>query len=449
MSNEEKKSKRNTIRYLAIAVVALIVLAALAFLVLTQTEGNFFGEFFGEPQASIRIDGYEETVYIYHEGGDPLDMGKIRAARVVIDGSTVNIPSEQLKLFSGTGWTFATGNIISTVVTEYERPSTLILWYEGRGGLRELTRGELTPKPTPVPTQMPVVTHTIVPEVQQTPSQSIEPGVVQIWPIGSQVTQIPTFAPVTIPITFDVSTTSGEQPLTVQFRDTTQGCIVERLWEFGDGAKDTERITSHKYAYPGTYMATLSVTFCDDFDSPAAFQQIFVHPIAREDSYITGFKGATILPGGMLDFIVKNGVELRVGGRLYPLKENDAVRIELKSGGHGAITIMGNVIIDLVIPTSALYVNGEEIARGNVVRTNGITFSNLAISDLSLHVSPGPSAEITGIVNGYNVISPNKEYGYFISNIGQDSTNKLILDAKEQRFVLQAGIKGITQVTAG
>ncbi|MCL2460757.1 MAG: hypothetical protein FWF19_05340, partial [Euryarchaeota archaeon] len=113
-----------------------------------------------------------------------------------------------------------------------------------------------------------------------------------------------------------------------------------------------------------------------------------------------------------------------------------------------AITVLGNVIVDLTLPTSILYINEEEIARGSVIRINGISFSNLAVSNLSLHVSQGPSAEINGIVNGYNVISPNSEYGYVISNIGPDSVNRMIIDAREQRFVIQAGIKGITQVTA-
>jgi len=455
MSDEEKvqsdtdtdtNTNKNTFRYAAIAVIAISITIALAFLILTFIGGNPFGSF-GEPKASLRIDGYGETIYVYHEGGDPLDMKKMWAS---IDG--FNIPPEQLTLLSNGGTKFGSGDIISIEAAGYRRPNTLIVWYEDTQGGRELARGELIPQPTPTvtPTQIPVETQTMVPEVEQNPSQNTESGTVQIWPLVSAVTSVPTLVPLETAITFEASTTSGEQPLTVQFRDTTQDCIVDRLWEFGDGGESTERFTSHTYVYPGTYMATLSVTFCNAnaYASPAAFQQIHVSPIAREDSYIAGFRSGAFQPGGQLNFIAKNNVDIRVGGRLYPLRENDPVRIELISGGQGAITVIGNVIVDLTLPTSILYINEQEIARGSVIRINGISFSNLAASDLSLHISQGPSAEINGIVNGYNVISPNREYGYVISNIGPDSVNRMIIDAKEQRFVIQAGIKGITQVTA-
>jgi len=449
MSDEGKKSNTKIFRYVAITLAAIIITIAFALLILTITGMDPFGE----PQASIHIDGSGGTVYVYHEEGDPLAMNKILVVLVASDGSTFNIPSEQVTLLSNAGTRFSQGDAISIEIAEYERPSTLIVLYQGTEGSRELARSELIPlTPMPTPTPIPVVTQITVPEVQESPAQhpgsTSQTGTAQIWPLVSTVTPVPTLVPVETAITFEVSTTSGEQPLTVQFRDTTQDCIVDRLWEFGDGGESTERFTSHTYVYPGTYMATLSATFCNGYESPAAFEQIHVSPVAREDSYITGFRSGTIQPGGQLDFIAKNNVDIRVGGRLYPLQENDIVKIELISAGQGTITVIGNVIIDLTLPTSILSINGEEIARGSLIRTNSISFSSLAVSDLSLHISQGPSAEINGIVNGYNVISPNNEYGYIISNIGQDSINRLILDAREQRFVLQAGIKGITQVAA-
>jgi PKD repeat protein len=235
----------------------------------------------------------------------------------------------------------------------------------------------------------------------------------------------------------------------VQFKDTTEECTASRLWEFGDGEESTDPYTSHTYIYPGTYVATLSVTFCNGYENPAAFEQIHVESIIREDSYITGFKNATILPGGVFNFILKNNANLRVGGRWYTLQENDAVKLELSSSGQGAITVIGNVIIDLVLPEAILFVNGEEITKGSITQSNGIPFSSFAVSELSLYISPGQNAEINGSINGYNVISPNTEYEYFIHNIGPDSTGKMIIDAKDQKFVLQAGMKGITQVTSG
>ena len=452
MSDEEKKSNKNIVRYAAIAVITVIITLALCLFVWI-----YLGEsiaIFGGSEASIRIDASGEMVYLYHEGGDPLDMNKLH---VSIDG--FNVAPEQVTLLSSTGPHFIPGDIIGIETAEYKRPSTLILWYGDSRDGRELARVELTPPlmievtPTQDQVETPIETQAVVPDITQIKINEEDPnitntsetGVTQIWPLELEITPIPTLEPPESVITFEVSTNSGEQPLTVQFKDTTEECVVSRLWEFGDGGESTDRFTSHKYVYPGIYMATLSVTFCNGYESPAAFQKINVNPIAREDSYVTGFKNATILPGGTLNFIVTNDVDIRAGGKLYTLYKNDAIQIELTSGGQGMITVMGNVIIDLTLPESIIYVNGEEIAKGRLTRINGITFSNLAVSELALYVSHGHTAEINGMVNGYNVISPNMDYGYFINNIGPDSTGKMIIDAKEQRFVLQAGIKGITQ----
>ena len=467
MSDEEKKPNNNIIRYAAIAVITVIITLALCLLVWTYLGGNI--PLFGNSQASIRIDASDETVYLYHEGGDSLDMNKLRVSIAGCD-----IASEQITLLSSAGLQFIPGDIIGVETVGQERPSTLILWYDDVQGGRELAGIELPPlsiltvtqTPIPVETEIPipveteivvpVETEVVVPVVtpveidEQDPNtiSTSEAGIVQIWPLEPEITPIQTLEPPESTITFEVSTNSGEQPLAVQFKDTTEDCVVSRLWEFGDGGKSSDRFTTHTYVYPGTYMATLSVTFCNGSESPAAFQQIHVNPISREDSYVTGFKNATILPGGTLHFIVTNDVDIRVGGKLYTLYKNDAIQIEQTSGGQGIITVIGNVIIDLTLPDSIIYVNGEEIAKGRITRLNGITFSNLAVSDLSLYISPGHTTDINGMVNGYNVISPNMDYGYFINNIGLDSTGKMIIDAKEQRFVLQAGIKGITQTNA-
>ena len=456
MSDDEKKPNKNIIRYAAIGVIAVIIILALILLILT-----YLGEtttIAGDLQASIRIDADGEVVYVYHEGGDPLEMNRIQ---VSID--EFNIAPERVTLLSNRGLHFIQGDVIGIETVGYERPSTLILWYDETKGTKELARAELpppltipvTPTQTQYSTDTRPKTETILPEVtqivvnEQKPSDESETAFVQIWPLETKATPIPTLEPPKSLITFEISTNTGEQPLTVQFKDTTEECAVSRLWEFGDGEESTDRFTSHTYIYPGTYVATLSMTFCNGYESPAAFEQIHVEPVIREDSYVTGFKNATILPGGLLNFISKNNVDLRVGGRWYTLQKNDAVKLEVISGGQGAITVIGNVIVDLVLPETILSINGEEITKGSITQTNGIPFSNLAVSELSLYISPGKSVEINGVINGYNVISPNMEYGYFIHNIGPDSTGKMIIDAKDQRFVLQAGMKGITQVASG
>jgi len=59
---------------------------------------------------------------------------------------------------------------------------------------------------------------------------------------------------------FTASSTSGTNPLTVQFTDATTGGIpVNWTWQFGDGQIFSGQHATHTYAVPGTYTVTLNV----------------------------------------------------------------------------------------------------------------------------------------------------------------------------------------------
>ncbi|MCU0511413.1 MAG: PKD domain-containing protein, partial [Anaerolineae bacterium] len=59
---------------------------------------------------------------------------------------------------------------------------------------------------------------------------------------------------------FTVSPSAGVTATTFQFQDTTSGLVSGWSWAFGDGATSSDRSPSHRYAQPGTYTATLTVT---------------------------------------------------------------------------------------------------------------------------------------------------------------------------------------------
>ena len=67
----------------------------------------------------------------------------------------------------------------------------------------------------------------------------------------------PSIAPVA---SFTADVTSGFEPLTVQFRDTSNSHPSSWLWDFGDGTTSTEKNPSHTYATPGSYSVNLTVT---------------------------------------------------------------------------------------------------------------------------------------------------------------------------------------------
>ncbi|MDD5189190.1 MAG: PKD domain-containing protein, partial [Methanoregula sp.] len=59
---------------------------------------------------------------------------------------------------------------------------------------------------------------------------------------------------------FTTNVTSGEQPLTVQFTDTSTGTPSSWTWDFGDGSSSTDRNPVHTYTSTGTYTVRLTVT---------------------------------------------------------------------------------------------------------------------------------------------------------------------------------------------
>jgi PKD repeat protein len=66
---------------------------------------------------------------------------------------------------------------------------------------------------------------------------------------------------------FTANRTSGEQPLSVQFVDTSSHIPTSWFWSFGDGSSSTESDPSHTYAIDGDYTVTLTATNADGSDT--------------------------------------------------------------------------------------------------------------------------------------------------------------------------------------
>ncbi len=59
---------------------------------------------------------------------------------------------------------------------------------------------------------------------------------------------------------FSGTPTTGEQPLVVQFTDSTLGWVTGWWWDFGDGTGSGDRDPQHVYAAPGSYTVALTAT---------------------------------------------------------------------------------------------------------------------------------------------------------------------------------------------
>ena len=58
---------------------------------------------------------------------------------------------------------------------------------------------------------------------------------------------------------FSADQTSGLVPLDVHFSDRSDGAVVNRSWDFGDGTTSTEKYPSHTYSIPGNFTSSLTV----------------------------------------------------------------------------------------------------------------------------------------------------------------------------------------------
>jgi PGF-pre-PGF domain-containing protein len=59
----------------------------------------------------------------------------------------------------------------------------------------------------------------------------------------------------------------GENPLTVQFNDTSTGNVISWLWDFGDETSSIEQNSTHTYFSAGTYNVNLTVRNADGITS--------------------------------------------------------------------------------------------------------------------------------------------------------------------------------------
>ncbi|HEY3273776.1 MAG TPA: Ig-like domain-containing protein [Methanocella sp.] len=148
-------------------------------------------------------------------------------------------------------------------------------------------------------------------------------------------------APVT---SFTANRTSGNNPLAVQFTDTTTLAPTAWSWDFGDSsiptAQNSRQDPQHTYTIPGIYQVTLTAS--NSGGSSSFQQQITVYP--RNDSQILSFLGPSEMITGKACFV---NVSVRNTGETTwkPFFAN----------------IEGNIICNAMANTMAWYVDGKWI----------------------------------------------------------------------------------------
>jgi len=196
------------------------------------------------------------TVYLYHDGGDPLERGRfaIRVDGVDRTDDVSLIDASGIKYAPGTWTTWKVGEALVLDEGTFDAESPRIqITGEGvsRTGsdwlLHEIGGGTPTQTATPTVTATPTPTGTVTP----TPTGTVTPT-----PTGT-VTPTPT---VPLVANFTANVTEGEAPLAVRFTDTSTGEIETWAWDFGDGNSSTEQNPVHTYEIPGNYSVTLNAS---------------------------------------------------------------------------------------------------------------------------------------------------------------------------------------------
>ncbi|HON81942.1 MAG TPA: PKD domain-containing protein [Methanoregulaceae archaeon] len=243
MENETALA-RNILLALILVVIIIVVVIVVVFLVFPPVPDTM-------PSFRANAERSGTTVYLYHDGGDPLQE---RATRILING--IEVPIRSVTFLHGQDWPWTTGETIRMEHIGGGDPETVEVQYVSRDTVATIYSTNLAPltvpvTPAPEEPPAPATPITTVPTTA-TPTVTLPAAPDTALP-GEPVPRPPV-------ATFQADRRLGEVPLTVRFTDLSTGSPSSWLWNFGDGGTSVERETMHTYSTPGEYTVTLTVT---------------------------------------------------------------------------------------------------------------------------------------------------------------------------------------------
>ncbi|MGI6023174.1 MAG: PKD domain-containing protein [Methanoculleus sp.] len=413
------------------ALIAIFVTVAAIFVVtlLSHPIGD------AAPAMIARNVTVEGKLYIYHDGGDPLERGHFE---ILINGGK---RTENFKLVDATGteydtWTsWKTGEAlvlsdvpdnahIQIVGEGVNRAGSYWLLHDiGGGG----SGGTATPTPTETATPTPTETATPTPTETATPTPTPEP----------------------LEASFTANVTAGSVPLAVQFTDESIGDITSWFWDFGDGSTSTEQNPEHIYVSAGNYTVSLTVSNAYGFSTETKIDYITVtSPQTWHDTLLNTGKGksGSLMQGGYLEFRVTGAYSyVELGGTRYNLAINDVVRLVMGTDGNGKIYISGSAIKTFSYNDIALYINNDLKGSDSITEIWVSSYDNL-ISTLTLNV-PAKSAWTNFAIDGQTLINGDDGQKITLYNLMPGTDGSLNLGPSSGKGVYFVG--SITSYTLG
>ncbi|MBF0451317.1 MAG: tandem-95 repeat protein [Candidatus Magnetomorum sp.] len=187
---------------------------------------------------------------------------------------------------------------------------------------------------------------------------------------------------------FIASPTQGVAPLTVEFKDHSQGEIDHMTWNFGDGTQSSSFSPIHTYEMPGEYTVTLSVSDAESMDIKVKPMFISVSDrkiygtIATEDDHDMGINGCWVIAYG------------------------NNFTCQTISDAHGNYTISGLPAADSIKlggwPADDQFLSQIYNQKENLADADMLSTKNGDLTEINLYLKPMPSLQIKGRVHDGN-----------------------------------------------
>lgn len=357
--------------------------------------------------AVISEDTAQNTISIYHDGGDQVSHDEIQ---ILVDGVPRDFDNG-----GSPGW--STWSMGQSLTYQYSGPAPGLVQivYTGGSGATVLASSDFGFNPSGTLTTGPT-------------------GSATSTPTGTTTTPTPTASPTPNPApvaNFTGSPITGTTPLTVQFTDQSTNSPTSWLWDFGDGNTSIAQNPSHTYNSISLYTVSLNAT--NAFGSNTSTKTNYINvTISNFTSYI--IQNNVFVYGTRLNFggdeVIGDGATIVITGPLYSSTLNGGTHIAVSTiYVDSDVTLnTGGASMGSSSSPGAIYITGNLNLNGGNRDIYGDVYvaKNLVLQDCRIH----GNMYVQGDVNLPNAGTPKFDPGkkiYYAGTLTPQSYDQTFL----------------------